>query len=100
MTALVTASASGGAVTVGRPPLQVALAGDAVANTFGIVVRQANLRDAQRSRSVLRAGVRDQANYVVALEVQAAIAPLADPQTAEWLAGATAPLLQNPIRSY
>ncbi|MFW0788494.1 hypothetical protein [Gordonia sp. CPCC 205333] len=77
MTATLTAPGSN-AITVGRPLLQVALAGDDLANTFGIVVRQANLRDAQRSRSVLRAGVRDQANYVVALEVQAAIAPLAD----------------------
>ncbi len=65
-------------VTVGRPRLQVALRGDSVANTFGIVVRQTSLRDAQRSRAVLRAGASDQANYVVALEVQAAIAPRAD----------------------
>lgn len=79
MTATLTAPTSKtGAVTVGRPRLQVALAGDELADTFGIVVRQANLRDAQRSRAVLRAGVRDQANYVVALEVQAAIAPVAD----------------------
>ncbi|NMO03589.1 hypothetical protein HH308_20445 [Gordonia sp. TBRC 11910] len=79
MTATLTSPASTNAlVTVGRPKLQVALAGDDVANTFGIVVRQANLRDAQRSRAVLRAGVRDQANYVVALEIQAAIAPVAD----------------------
>lgn len=66
------------AISVGRPRLRVALAGDDVADSLDIVVRQANLRDAQRARAVLRAGVRDQANYAVALEVQAAIAPVAD----------------------
>lgn len=76
MTAILDVGSS--AISVGRPRLQVALAGDDVANSLDIVVRQANLRDAQRSRAVLRAGVRDQANFVVALEVQAAIAPLAD----------------------
>ncbi|GAA10861.1 hypothetical protein [Gordonia alkanivorans] len=63
------------AVTIGRPGFQVAIAGDAVAQTFPIVVRRETLRDAQRARSLLRAGTHDQANFVVALEIEVAIAP-------------------------
>ncbi|GAB85365.1 hypothetical protein RVF83_02045 [Gordonia rubripertincta] len=63
------------AVTIGRPGFQVAIAGDAVAQTFPIIVRRETLRDAQRARSLLRAGTHDQANFVVALEIEVAIAP-------------------------
>lgn len=63
------------AVTIGRPGFRVAVAGDAVAQTFPIVVRRETLRDAQRARSLLRAGTHDQANFVVALEIEVAIAP-------------------------
>lgn len=63
------------AVTIGRPGFQVAVAGDAVALTFPIVVRRQTLRDAQRARALLRAGTHDQANFAVALEVEVAIAP-------------------------
>jgi hypothetical protein len=62
------------AVTIGRPGFQVAIAGDVVAQTFPIVVRRETLRGAQRARSLLRAGTHDQANFVVALEVEVAIA--------------------------
>ncbi|MGC4961482.1 hypothetical protein [Gordonia sp. DT101] len=62
-------------ISIGRPRLQVALAGDTSASAFPIVVRRPTLRDAQRARSLLLAGVNDQANFVVALEVEAAIAP-------------------------
>lgn len=62
-------------ISIGRPPLQVAVAGDAAAQSFPIVVRKPTLREAQRARSLLRAGSHDPANFVVALEVEAAIAP-------------------------
>ncbi|AZG47846.1 hypothetical protein [Gordonia insulae] len=62
-------------ISIGRPGLQVAVAGDPLAQSFPIVVRRSTLRDAQRARSLLRAGTHDPANFVVALEVEAAIAP-------------------------
>jgi hypothetical protein len=62
-------------ISIGRPRLQVAIAGDTVAQSFPIVVRRSTLRDAQRARSLLRSGTHDQANFSVALEVEAAIAP-------------------------
>ncbi|MYR08363.1 hypothetical protein GTV32_19570 [Gordonia sp. SID5947] len=65
-------------ISIGRPALRVALAGEIEAAAFPIVVRRPTLRDAQRARLLLRAGVNDQANYVVALEVEAAIAPHAE----------------------
>ncbi|MFW0787549.1 hypothetical protein AAFP35_23885 [Gordonia sp. CPCC 206044] len=64
-----------GPISIGRPSLQVALAGDEAAQSFSIVVRRPTLRDAQRTRSLLRSGTHDPANFVVALEVEAAIAP-------------------------
>ncbi|GAC68140.1 hypothetical protein [Gordonia soli] len=69
-----TAIAPQATISIGRPGLQVALTGDADA-AFPIVVRQSNLRDAQRKRWVLRAGNHDPVNFVVALEIEAAIAP-------------------------
>ncbi|WP_279098944.1 hypothetical protein [Gordonia bronchialis] len=62
-------------VSIGRPALRVAVAGDAVARTLPIVVRREHLRDAQRARSLLRAGSHDPANFAVALEIEVAIAP-------------------------
>ncbi|MGW0039591.1 hypothetical protein [Gordonia sp. NPDC003376] len=62
-------------LSIGRPPLKVALAGDVPADQLPIVVRRPTLRDAQRARSLLRAGSRDTANFSVALEVEVAIAP-------------------------
>ncbi|MFT4043237.1 MAG: hypothetical protein QM673_08760 [Gordonia sp. (in: high G+C Gram-positive bacteria)] len=64
-----------GLISIGRPALQVALAGDAAAASLSIVVRRPTLRQAQRTRSLLRAGTRDTANFSVALEVEVAIAP-------------------------
>lgn len=61
-------------VSIGRPAFRVAVAGDAVAQGFPIVVRRETLRDAQRARSLVRAGSHDQANFVVALEVEVAVA--------------------------
>ncbi|MEO9328001.1 hypothetical protein [Gordonia aurantiaca] len=66
-----------GTVSIGRPAFRVAVAGDAVAQTFPIVVRRETLREAQRARSLLRAGAHDQARFVVALEIEVAIAPQA-----------------------
>ena len=62
-------------ISIGRPGFQIAIVGDALAQTFPIVVRRETLREAQRARSLLRAGSHDQANFVVALEVEVAIAP-------------------------
>mgnify|MGYP006977760506 CR=1 FL=1 len=62
-------------ISIGRPGFQIALAGDDLAQTFPIVVRRETLREAQRARSLLRAGSHDQANFVVALEVEVAVAP-------------------------
>ncbi|PKZ66158.1 hypothetical protein CYJ73_08450 [Gordonia terrae] len=62
-------------ISIGRPGFQVAVAGDELAQTFPIVVRRETLRDAQRARSLLRAGSHDQARFVVALEVEVAVAP-------------------------
>ncbi|MFT4127247.1 MAG: hypothetical protein QM662_13595 [Gordonia sp. (in: high G+C Gram-positive bacteria)] len=62
-------------ISIGRPALRVALAGDERAADLPIVVRRPTLRDAQRARSLLRAGTRDTANFTVALEVEVAIAP-------------------------
>lgn len=64
-------------ISIGRPSLQVALAGDVPSAELPIVVRRPTLRDAQRARSLLRAGTRDTANFIVALEVEVAIAPSA-----------------------
>lgn len=64
-----------GPISVGRPALRVALTGDEQAQALPIVVRRPTLRDAQRARGVLRAGTKDPANFIVALEVEAAIAP-------------------------
>ena len=72
-----TVSLLGAPISIGRPALQVALAGDDVVETLPIVVRRATLRDAQRTRSLLRSGTHDPANFVVALEIEAAIAPIA-----------------------
>ncbi|MFW0797534.1 hypothetical protein AAFP30_27270 [Gordonia sp. CPCC 205515] len=62
-------------ISIGRPALQVAIAGDPAAQSFPIVVRRSTLREAQRARSLLRAGTHDPVNFVVALEIEAAIAP-------------------------
>ncbi|QTI68831.1 hypothetical protein [Gordonia polyisoprenivorans] len=64
-------------ISIGRPSLRVALADDVPAEPSAIVVRRPTLRDAQRARSLLRAGTRDTANFSVALEVEVAIAPSA-----------------------
>lgn len=64
-------------ISIGRPDLQVALAGDLPAEALPIVVRRPTLREAQRARSLLRAGIRDTARFAVALEVEVAIAPSA-----------------------
>ncbi|MBE7191783.1 hypothetical protein [Gordonia polyisoprenivorans] len=64
-------------ISIGRPSLRVALADDIPADSSAIVVRRPTLRDAQRARSLLRAGTRDTANFSVALEVEVAIAPSA-----------------------
>lgn len=64
-------------ISIGRPPLQVALAGDEVVGSLPIVVRRPTLREAQRTRSVLRSGTHDPARFVVALEIEVAIAPIA-----------------------
>ncbi|MCD2147078.1 hypothetical protein [Gordonia paraffinivorans] len=66
-----------GTVSIGRPGFRVAVAGDAVAQTFPIVVRRETLREAQRARSLLRSGTHDQARFTVALEIEVAIAPSA-----------------------
>lgn len=63
-----------GTISIGRPALQLALAGDDVAQGLPIVVRRETLREAQRARSLLRAGSHDPANFVVALEIEVAIA--------------------------
>lgn len=60
-------------ISVGRPQLVVALRGDTAVD-LPIVVRRPTLRDAQRARNLLRAGQRDPANFIVALEVEVAIA--------------------------
>ncbi|GAB07770.1 hypothetical protein GII30_19260 [Gordonia amarae] len=60
-------------ISVGRPQLVVALRGDTTVD-LPIVVRRPTLRDAQRTRNVLRAGQRDPAKFIVALEVEVAIA--------------------------
>ncbi|MGV9669519.1 MULTISPECIES: hypothetical protein [unclassified Gordonia (in: high G+C Gram-positive bacteria)] len=70
-----TAELSDVRISIGRPGLRVALAGDVSAIDVPIVVRRPTLRDAQRARSVLRSGTRDTANFCVALEVEVAIAP-------------------------
>lgn len=62
-------------ISIGRPQLQVALTGDRGADELPTVVRRPTLGDAQRARSLLRASVRDTANFSVALEVEVAIAP-------------------------
>ncbi|MET9202584.1 hypothetical protein [Gordonia sp. NPDC003585] len=62
-------------VSIGRPALRVAVAGDDVAQSLPIVVRRELLREAQRARSLLRSGTHDPANFAVALEVEVAIAP-------------------------
>lgn len=64
-----------GVISVGRPALRVAIAGEPGAAGLPIVMRRPTLREAQRARSVLRAGSRDQANFAVALEIEVAIAP-------------------------
>ncbi|MGC4934671.1 hypothetical protein ACLQ3C_13430 [Gordonia sp. DT30] len=64
-------------ISIGRPPLHVAILGDEPADAAPIVVRRPTLRDAQRARSVLRSGTRDTAGFSVALEVEVAIAPSA-----------------------
>ncbi|WP_055474416.1 hypothetical protein [Gordonia sp. HS-NH1] len=61
-------------ISIGRPGFQIAIAGDELAQTFPIVVRRETLRDAQRARSLLRAGTHDQAKFVVALEVEVTVA--------------------------
>lgn len=68
-------AADTGLITIGRPALRVAVVGDAAAAELPIVVRRSTLRDAQRTRSLLRAGTRDTANFSVALAVEVAIAP-------------------------
>lgn len=68
-------AADTGVITIGRPALRVAIVGDAGAAELPIVVRRSTLRDAQRTRSLLRAGTRDTANFSVALAVEVAIAP-------------------------
>lgn len=68
-------AADTGVITIGRPALRVAIVGDAAATELPIVVRRSTLRDAQRTRSLLRAGTRDTANFSVALAVEVAIAP-------------------------
>ncbi|MDL9938588.1 hypothetical protein QSJ18_17720 [Gordonia sp. ABSL1-1] len=65
----------GATVSIGRPALRVGVAGDDTAASLPIVVRRELLRDAQRARSLLRAGSHDPANYSVALEIEVAIAP-------------------------
>jgi hypothetical protein len=72
-------------ISVGRPQLVVALRGDTDVD-LPIVVRRPTLRDAQRARNVLRSGQRDPANFIVALEVEVAIA--AHPASARASAGA------------
>lgn len=62
-------------ISIGRPGFQIAIVGDALAQTFPIVVRRETLREAQRARSLLRAGSHDQAKFVVALEVEVTVAP-------------------------
>ena len=61
-------------ISIGRPPLHVAVVGDSSAESLPIVVRRPTLRDAQRARSVLRSGTRDTASFAVALEVEVAVA--------------------------
>ena len=68
-------AADTGLITIGRPALRVAIVGDAAAAELPIVVRRPTLREAQRTRSLLRAGTRDTANFSVALTVEVAIAP-------------------------
>ncbi len=68
-------AADTGLITIGRPALRVAIVGDAAAAELPIVVRRPTLREAQRTRSLLRAGTRDTANFSVALAVEVAIAP-------------------------
>ena len=72
-------------ISVGRPQLVVALRGDTDVD-LPIVVRRPTLRDAQRARNVLRSGQRDPANFIVALEVEVAIA--AHPASARASVGA------------
>ncbi|WP_223205588.1 hypothetical protein [Gordonia jinghuaiqii] len=72
-----TGTAATNTVSIGRPQFQIAVAGDPLARTFPLVVRRETLRDAQRARSLLRAGSHDPAKFVVALEVEVAIAPQA-----------------------
>lgn len=62
-------------ISIGRPALHVRVVGDDPGSPSPTVVRRPTLRDAQRARSVLRAGVRDTAAFGVALEVEVAIAP-------------------------
>ncbi|GAA1482722.1 hypothetical protein GCM10009624_31620 [Gordonia sinesedis] len=76
---------SGAPISIGRPALQVALAGDPEATALPVIVRRPTLRDAQRARSLLRTGARDTANYVVALEIEVVIA--ADAASARAVAG-------------
>ena len=74
-------AAPGATISVGRPQLVVALRGDTDVD-LPIVVRRPTLRDAQRARNVLRAGQRDPAKFIVALEVEVAIA--AHPAMSIW----------------
>ena len=68
-----TETTPGATISVGRPQLVVALRGDTDVD-LPIVVRRPTLRDAQRARNLLRAGQRDPAKFIVALEVEVAIA--------------------------
>lgn len=82
-------------ISIGRPGFQIAVAGDELAQTFPIVVRRETLRDAQRARSLLRAGSHDQAKFVVALEVEVTVAPDAASARAAAAAAKEAPLDGN-----
>lgn len=62
-------------ISIGRPALRAFLTGEVEAGATDVVVRRPTLRDAQRTRSLLRSGSRDLANYSVALEVEVAVAP-------------------------
>ncbi|MBD0021505.1 hypothetical protein GII33_03645 [Gordonia pseudamarae] len=73
MTVDIAEAVTGTTISVGRPQLSVALRGDAGVD-LPIVVRRPTLRDAQRARNVLRSGQRDPARFIVALEVEVAIA--------------------------
>lgn len=86
-------------VSIGRPELRVAVAGDAAAQDFSIVVRRDTLREARRARSLLRAGSHDPANFAVALEIEVAIAPQAASARASIAADVVTPEVSRDERS-